>query len=195
MKTLKTLSLLIVLSLFSFTNPSSTYVLDVGHTHVGFGVERFLVGEVEGRFNEFSADITMEGEDYSTLTLNATIDVNSLDSNNKTRDGHLKGKMWLDAENHSEINFKSTSVEKGSDGKYTMNGKMTIKGVTKDISFPIEILGPFQDPTKKTTIGVKADFSLNRFDYGLRFNKKLDNGSFFIGDIVKIKLRALAYKA
>lgn len=184
----------LVLVSFSFVNNFSNYTLDVGHTHVGFEVERFLVGEVEGRFNDFNATISMEGEDYTTLAINAIINVNSLDSNNETRDGHLKGEMWLDANTYPEIVFQSTSVKKESNDKYSINGKMTIKGVTKEINFPIEILGPFKDPTQKEAIGIKADFTLNRFDYGIKFNKKMDNGSFFIGDVVKIKLRALTYK-
>lgn len=196
MKTnLKRLTVLaLALVSFSFINIRSNYTLDVGHTHVGFEVERFLVGEVEGRFNDFNATISMDGEDYTTLSMNAIIKVNSLDSNNKTRDGHLKGEMWLDEEQHPEIVFNSTSVKKESNKKYSMKGNMTIKGVTKEINFPIEILGPFKDPTQKVALGIKADFTLNRFDYGIKFNKKMDNGSFFIGDIVKIKLRALAYK-
>lgn len=187
---------IIVLSIigFGFMTTNSNYILDTSHTYVGFDVERFLVGEVSGRFNAFKADISMEGEDYSTLKMNAVVDVNSLDSNNKTRDGHLKGKMWLDAEAHSEIIFNSKRVSKLKDGSYLMKGALTIKGITKEIEFPIQIQGPFKDPTKKEAIGIKADFVIDRFDYGILFNKKMDNGSYFIGNEVKIKIRALAYK-
>jgi len=180
---------------FGFTKiTKDTYTLDTGHTYIGFDVERFLVGEVTGRFNDFSAEISMENDDPTTLNLKATIKVASLDSNNKTRDGHLKGKMWLDEASHPEIHFLSKSVEKDSKGHYLMKGDFTIKGITNEVSFPVTISDPFVDPTKKTAIGIKADFSINRFDYGIRFNRKMDNGSFFIGDEVKIKIRALAYK-
>ncbi|MFD2568852.1 YceI family protein [Pseudotenacibaculum haliotis] len=169
------------------------YTLDVGHTYIGFDVERFMVGEVSGRFNDFSANISMKGDDVTTLQLDATIKVASLDSNNKTRDGHLKGKMWLDAQAHPEIRFVSSSVHKNGD-KVSMKGNFTIKGVTKEVEFPIVVSGPFVDPTKNKTIGIKADFSINRFDYGIKFSKRMDNGSLFIGKEVKIKIRALAIK-
>jgi len=187
-----TLCILFILCISFTEKPNDSYTIDVGHTYIGFDIERFLVGEVTGRFNDFSANISMNGEDYTTLKMNVTIQVNSIDSNNETRDGHLKGDFWLNATVYPEIKFSSTVVKKDGNGDYTITGDFTIKDVTKTISFPIEILGPFKDPTQKTTIGIKADFSINRFDYNINFNKKMGNGSFFIGDEVKIKIRALA---
>lgn len=179
---------------FGFRDKTTdSYTLDVGHTHIGFDVERFLVGEVSGRFNDFSASVSMDGKDYTTLKLDATIQVASIDSNNKTRDGHLKGKIWLDATDHPEIRFTSKSVRKEGNG-YMIKGDFTIKGTTKEVEFPIAIAGPFLDPTGKTTIGIKGDFKINRFDYGINLSKKMTDGSYFIGKDVKIKIRALAYK-
>lgn len=172
---------------------AQNYILDQGHTYFGFSVERFLVGEVVGRFDVFEASIAMEGQDHTSLQIKATVDVNSLNSNNETRDGHLKGSMWLDAQNHPKISFVSTGVTKEME-TYTMHGEFTIKGITKTISFPVKLLGPFKDPTQKNAIGIQGDFTINRFDYGISFNKKMDNGNFFIGDTVDIKIRALAYE-
>lgn len=194
-KTALTSLLLLVCIHFSFTLiTTEPYTLDQGHTYIGFDVERFLVGEVSGRFNEFSADVSMKDNDYTTLQLDATIQVASIDSNNKTRDGHLKGTIWLDEANHPTIRFISTSVKKNEYGKYLMTGNFTIKGITNKVTFPIVISGPYKDPTQKTAVGIKADFVINRFDYGINLDKKLRNGSFFIGKDVKIKIRALAYK-
>lgn len=194
-KTVRKGSLLLAIICLSFTSSfTEPYQLDQGHTHIGFDVERFLVGEVSGRFNEFSANVSMNGNDYNSLQLDATIQVNSIDSNNKTRDGHLKGKMWLDAANYPTIHFKSTALEKDENDHYTMSGDFTIKGITNKVKFPITISGPFKDPTRQTAIGIKADFVINRFDYGINFGKKMGNGELFIGKDVKIKIRALAYK-
>ena len=186
--------LCIALVLFSFTIKPDTYTLDVGHTYLGFDIERFMVGEVSGRFNDFSGKLSMEGDDYSTLQMEAVIQVNSIDSNNETRDGHLKGQIWLDAATYPEIRFVSKKVTQDAEGKYMMTGNFTIKGVTKEVNFPIEILGPFKDPTQTTTVGVKGDFVIDRFDYNIALDKKMSNGSFFIGKDVKIKIRALAAK-
>ncbi len=180
--------------LFSVQTEPSSYRLDPGHTYVGFDVERFLVGEVSGRFNDCSADIQMSGEDPSTLQVEATIQTNSLDSNNDIRDGHLKGEMWLHAEEHPTIHFRSTSVFQEGD-QYMMKGDFTIKGITNQMEFPIEVLGPYKDPTQSTTLGLKAEFSIDRFDYGIQFNKTMDNGELFIGREVKIKIRALAIQS
>ena len=189
-----TLILFITIGLFGFsTLVKDNYQLDVGHTYIGFDVERFLVGEVSGRFNDFEATIQMDGDDFTTLEMDATIKVASIDSNNKTRDGHLKAPIWLDEANHPEIKFKSTSVEKNGNS-YTMKGDFTIKGITKQVEFPIVFKGPFVDPTGSNTIGIQADFTINRFDYGINLSKKLKDGSYFIGEDVKIKIRALAIK-
>ncbi|NER14372.1 hypothetical protein GWK08_13040 [Leptobacterium flavescens] len=192
MKTRLFCTLLALMSFFSFKTATDTYELDKGHTFIEFGVERFMVGEVSGRFNEFNGNVSIEGDDITTLKADITIQAGSLDTNHKTRDGHLRSKIWLDTEQYPEINFKSTSVSKGSDGKVMMSGDFTIHGVTKNISFPVEILGPFKDPTQNVTIGIRTDFTIDRFDYGIKFNKKMDNGSFFIGNEVRIKVRALA---
>lgn len=187
--------LLVASSLFWNTQTEPvTYQLDTGHTFVGFDVERFMVGEVSGWFEDFTATITMEGEDYTTLQVNTTIQAESLDSNNDIRDSHLKGGMWLATEMYPTITFQSTAVREEKPGEYVMDGDFTIKGVTNTVSFPVEILGPFKDPTQKMTLGLKADFSIDRFDYGIQFNKTMDNGELFIGREVKIKIRALAYQ-
>ena len=178
----------------SFNDTTDTYTLDTGHTYIGFDVERFLVGEVTGRFNEFSGNVTMKGDNPESLKVDIEIKTGSLDTNNETRDGHLKGQIWLDTNAYPEITFVSNSVKKNSGGNYVMEGDLTIRGITKRIQFPVEMLGPFKDPTQKVAIGIKADLVIDRFDFGILFNKKMDNGSFFIGNEVKIKIRALAYK-
>lgn len=185
--------IILFISLASFTTLKDSYKLDVGHTYVGFDVERFMVGEVSGRFNEFTANLKMEGDNYNSLELEATINVNSIDSNNKIRDGHLKSETWLYANKYPNIKFRSSKIY-NKKNQLIMKGNFTIRGITKEVEFPIEVIGPFKDPTQKTTIGLKADFIINRFDYGINLSKKLSNGSYFIGKDVKIKIRALAIK-
>ncbi|WP_340075857.1 YceI family protein [Leptobacterium sp. I13] len=197
MKNKRTFSIIALVALLSisFATLKDQYILDKGHTYIGFDVERFMVGEVTGRFNEFSGTINMEGDDISTLNMEIKIATSSLDTNNEVRDGHLKGENWLDTESYPEIIFKSKEVLKKDNENYIIKGDMTIHGVTNEIEFPVEILGPFKDPTQKLTIGIKADFEIDRFDYGIQFNRKMDNGVLFIDNKVKIKIRALAQKA
>ncbi|MEM7572495.1 MAG: YceI family protein [Bacteroidota bacterium] len=170
------------------------YQLDAGHTYIGFDVERFLVGEVSGRFNKFSAVISMQADDLSSSQAEVVIQASSLDSNNDIRDGHLRGELWLDTATHPEIHFKSTAIDTTENGELMMSGDFTIKGVTQMVRFPVEILGPFTDPTQHVALGFKADFSINRFDYGIAFDRQMEEGVPFIGEEVKIKIRALAYQ-
>ena len=75
-----------------------------------------------------------------------------------------------------------------------MTGEFTIRGITQTVSFPVELLGPFRDPTQQVALGFQADFSINRHDYGIAFDRKMENDVPFIGEEVKIKIRALAYQ-
>ena len=178
----------------TFTSVSDNYTIDPGHTYIGWDVERFMVGEVTGNFNSYTAEINVEGDNLNTLQFNVTIDAASINSGHEVRDGHLKSEIWLDVENHPEIKFESTKVVHKEDNDFMVSGTFTIHGVSKDIEFPAIIQGPFKDPTQKWSIGLKADFTINRMDYGIMFSKKMDNGTLFIGKDVKIKIRALAYK-
>ena len=193
--------LFIHLLLSSFTNPchyfidSDSYSIDPSHTYIGWDVERFMVGEVTGQFDTYKAEINIDATDINTLQFKIIIDASSINSGHEVRDGHLRSDIWLDVEKYPEIIFESTSVSHLHGNTYDVKGDFTIHGVTNRVSFPAIIQGPFKDPTQKLSIGLKADFTIDRMDYGIAFSKKMDNGSFFIGKDVKIKIRALAYKS
>ncbi len=184
--------LLTILSLSFKSDTKTTYFFDTAHTFIQFEVERFSVGEVSGKFNEFSGTIDIDENNYKTMNVDIKINAKSLDTGHKVRDGHLTGKTWLDTEMYPEILFKSTKIVEDENNNLMMEGDFTIHGITNKISFLIKVMGPFKDPTKKTTIGIKADFTIDRNDYGINFSKIMDNGSLFIGKEVKIKIRALA---
>ncbi len=127
---------LIVLALFSifqfsFLEKEDIYQLDKAHTFISFDVERFMSGEVSGRFNEFSGDIKFDVENMSSSQVDIVINVNSLDTNHETRDKHLIGSMWLDAKSYPEIKFISSSIRKEDINKYRIEGSLTIKNITK----------------------------------------------------------------
>lgn len=173
------------------TTAQHTYQLDPIHTFVNFGVERFMVGEVTGHFNEFSGTIHYNPKDISQTNISATIQVESIDTGFETRDGHLKSSIWLDAENYPDMVFKSKKVDLVEE-QLMITADLTIHGVTKELTFPVDVKGPFDDPTKNTTLGLSADLQINRQDFGITFSKKMDNGHLFIGNEVLISIRALA---
>ena len=191
------MSRLILLLLFLFVtitssiNAQTTYQIDKIHTFVNFGVERFMVGEVTGRFNDFVGTVVHNTENILQTKINVSIDVKSIDTGFEVRDGHLKSNIWLDAEKYPEITFTSKSLEK-TEENLMLTADLTIHGITREVTFPISIKGPFVDPTQSNTIGLSGELIVNRQDFGISMDKKMLNGHSFIGDDVKISIRALA---
>lgn len=184
----------LLLGSITSTQAQQTFQLDSGHTFINFAVERFMVGEVTGRFNEFSGTIQFDENDWSKFQAEVSIKVESIDTGLEVRDGHLKSDIWLDAAKYPEITFKSKKVEMEEEQLF-MTADLTIHGTTQEIRFPFTLKGPFTDPTKSLTIGLTTDLIVNRQDYGIAFSRKMDNGHLFIGNEVKISIRALAAAA
>ena len=192
MQQLKTLVFLFIVICFSQTVISqSTYQIDPTHTFVNFEVERFMVGEVTGRFNEFEGSVVYDPDDLAQANIDVTIQVKSIDTGLEIRDGHLKSNIWLNAEKYPEIKFKSKKVYLSGE-QILIAADLTIHGITKELTFPVTIKGPFMDPTQTTTLGLSADLIINRQDFGILMDKKMINGHSFIGNEVKISIRALA---
>ena len=182
--------LLTFITLLYLDGVTQTFQIDKGHTNVSFEVNRFGTVNVSGRFDDFSGQLTYDATENVVKSVSFSIVVNSLNTGHEIRDGHLLGEMWLDADSHKKINFECENVVKGPDG-FTAIGKLTIRGVSQDVRLPFEIVGPFVDPTKKNTIGVALNASINRQDYGITFSKLMDNGALFIGNQVNIRVNAL----
>jgi len=173
-----------------FTAAGQQFKIDPGHTLIEFNVERFMVGEVTGKFKEYDGQVTL-GENGMLESASINIQTSSLDTDHEVRDGHLKSAIWLDTENHPSIDFTTTAIRKEGD-KLWVDAELTIRGQTNPVSFPVEMKGPFKDPTGMNSIGLVGDLVINRQDYGIQFSKMMDNGELFIGNEVRIRLRALA---
>lgn len=167
-----------------------TYKIDASHSKVGFSVTHMVISEVEGSFGEYDATLVLDENDMSNSSVNATIQVASIDTDNEKRDGHLRSPDFFDAENHAEITFASTSVEKKGDGSYVAHGSLTIRGTTKEVSMPFTVKGPIQDPWGNTKIGVAGELSIDRQEYGLSWSKALETGGLVVDNIVKIFIKA-----
>ena len=183
---------LVVLLLFYYSSVTDAqeYSLDPGHTLIEFNVERFMVGEVTGKFREYEGKVFINNEGFLEKA-SVTIKAASLDTDHEVRDGHLRSAIWLDAEKYTELSFVSTNVRQEGDELW-VDGDLTIKDQTNTVSFPFELKGPFKDPTGVTTVGLTGDLAINRQDYGITFSRLMDNGELFIGNEVKIRIRALA---
>jgi len=160
---------------------AGTWTIDPSHSEVGFTV-RHLMSKVRGQFESFTGTLTT-GETLADTTAEATIDLNSVNTRDAQRDGHLRSADFFDVENHGNMTFRSTSFD-GS----TATGELTIKGVTRTVELDVEFLGTDVDPYGNQKIGFEATAEISRKDFGVDFNVPLDGGKLLVGDKVSIVL-------
>ena len=171
----------------AFVSAQSNWKLDKAHSSITFTVRHMVISEVTGSFKDFTVALKSAKDDFSDAEVQSTIKVGSLSTDNAMRDGHLKSDDFFNAEKYPEINFKSTSFEKLGDNKYKVTGDLTIRDVTKNVTFDATLNG-----TLKTERGVlsawKATTTINRFDYNLKWSKSLETGGLIVGQDVIITL-------
>jgi polyisoprenoid-binding protein YceI len=184
MKKLLILFMGLSLSIVSFAQ--QTWHLDKAHSSVRFSVTHMVVSEVDGSFKDFSAEVKAEKPDFSDLSTTFTIQVKSVNTDNENRDGHLKGPDFFDAEKYPAITFTNTSIKKISDNKYELEGDLTMRGVTKKVKWELKYNGTVKDSKGNDHAGFKATTVINRKDYGVSWNKVLDNGGMTVSDDVAL---------
>jgi len=160
---------------------AGTWTIDPSHSEVGFTV-RHLMTKVRGLFETFEGTVTT-GDTLADTKAEATIDLNSVNTRDAQRDGHLRSADFFDVENSGQMTFVSTSFD-GS----TAKGELTIKGVTNVVELDVEFHGTEVDPFGRTKIGFEATTEINRKDFGVDFNIPLDGGKLLVGDKVSISL-------
>jgi polyisoprenoid-binding protein YceI len=166
--------------------PAGTWTLDTAHSSVGFTVRHMMVSKVRGRFGDFSADI-VTAENPLESTLAATVQMASIDTGDEGRDGHLRTNDFFDIEEHPTMTFRSTGIT-GSGTDYELTGDLTIKGVTKPVTFDLEFGGVGKDPWGNTRAGFTLTGTINRKDFGMAYNAVLETGGIMVGEKVAIEL-------
>jgi polyisoprenoid-binding protein YceI len=166
---------------------AGSWTIDPSHSEVGFTV-RHLMSKVRGQFTKFEGSLTT-GDSLESTTATATIDLNSIDTRDEQRDGHLRSADFFDVENSGQMTFTTTSF----DGT-TATGELTIKGITKPVELDVEFLGAGQDPWGNARLGFEATTVISRKDWGVDFNIPLDGGKVLIGDKVSIHLAVEAVR-
>jgi polyisoprenoid-binding protein YceI len=160
---------------------AGTWTIDPSHSEVGFTV-RHLMSKVRGQFEKFEGTITT-GDSLAEARAEATIDLNSINTRDEQRDGHLRSADFFDVENNGPMTFTTTSF----DGEKAA-GELTVKGVTRPVELDVEFLGTGADPWGGTRAGFEATAVINRKDWGVDFNIPLDGSKVLIGDKVTIHL-------
>lgn len=164
------------------------WVIDKAHSEIGFEVKHMMVSKVRGHFESYEAEI--EADDLTDLTngkVSFEFDVASINTKLADRDNHLKSADFFDAEKFPKITFKSTEVKKKDDDEYEVTGDLTIKDVTKPVTFKVEFNGKGKNPWGVEVYGFEAEAKINREDFGLTWNAMLETGGVLVGKDVKIK--------
>jgi polyisoprenoid-binding protein YceI len=187
-------SALLVLLAFAGTALSAdTYKIDTVHSYVGFSVRHMVLANVKGEFTDFSGTIVYDEADITKSSVEVTIKAASINTGNEKRDADLRSENFFEVEKYPLITFKSKRIEKKGDG-YVMVGDLTMHGVTREVSFPFKFLGKIKDPWGNTRIGAEASLVIDRRDFGLKYDKRLDAGGLVVGNEVKIELNVEAVK-
>ncbi|MBN2274872.1 MAG: YceI family protein [Bacteroidales bacterium] len=165
------------------------WTVDNAHSKIGFTVTHLVVAEVDGSFKEYNGQIVTTQPDFSDAKIEFTVNVASIFTANEMRDNHLKGDDFFNAGKYPEMTFKSTSFNKTNDSKYVLEGSLTIRGITKNVSFDVTYGGMIKDPLGNTKTGFKATTTIDRFDYDLKWNSLTEAGGAVVGRDVKIILK------
>src|SRR5690606_26429190 len=150
--------------------------LDTAHSEIEFKVRHMMISTVKGQFRDFQVNLSSESEDIAQSTIEASIDAASIDTKSEQRDQHLKSGDFFDIETYPKISFRSTSIEKVSSENYRITGELTIKDVTKPVTFDAELGGVAKDPWGNAKVGYTIAGKINREDFGLTWNAALETG-------------------
>lgn len=167
---------------------AAKYKIDSEHSQVLFKVKHLGISNVTGRFNNFTGSFDYDPDNVKASSAEATIEVESVDTDNKERDDHLRSDDFFSAGKHPLMSFKSKGISNVNGESFKLTGDLTINGVTKPVTLDVEVGGVATDPWGATRAAFEASTKINRKDFGLNWNKLLETGGLVVGDEVKITL-------
>jgi polyisoprenoid-binding protein YceI len=165
----------------------STWTVDNSHSKVKFAVSHLVISEVEGSFNVYEGTL-LASKDFSDAKVEFGVDVKSINTDNESRDQHLKSDDFFAAEKFPKATFQSTSWKKVGDQNFVLEGSLTIRDVTKPVVFSVVNGGTVKDPWGNIKTGFKATATINRFDYNLKWNAITEAGGAVVGKDVTLTL-------
>jgi polyisoprenoid-binding protein YceI len=168
--------------------PAGEWQIDPKHSPVEFAVRHLMVATVKGRFARLEGRINIDPAQPERSSVEVSIDAASIDTHEAQRDTHLRSADFLDAENHPQLTYRSTSVRPLGEGRFQVDGELTIRGVTRPVTLDAEALGVNRSPYGFQVAGFSATTRINRKDFGLNWNMALEAGGVLVGDEVKISL-------
>ena len=173
----------------------SKWNIDLGHSGVNFSIRHMVISKVRGRFGKFTGVLNLDDENVTRSVVEATIDAASIDTGVEQRDAHLRSADFFDVEKYPELRFRSTRIEKLADDRFRVAGELTIRDVTREVVLDVEGGGRAKDPWGNERTGFVAKTTLDRKDFGLKWNQALEAGGVLVGDRVDIELDVQGVKA
>lgn len=177
------------------TTTNTLWQIDPTHSEVQFKVKHLVISTVTGSFSSFEGKVETEGDNFDNASACFAADIDSISTNNKDRDNHLKSEDFFNAEAYPRLSFESTAFEKAGDGRYAVNGKLTIREVTKEIKLDVTHGGTVEDPYGNTKAGFEISGSINRKEFGLSWDAVTEAGNVVVGDEIKLQLNVQLVKS
>ena len=192
------LSLTVIVFAFTFAHgaAASEWVLDPEHTEIGFSVRHMMVSDVKGAFDKYTGKIAVDDKDLTKSVVTVEVDMDSINTKSKKRDDHLRKSDFFDVPRFPKMTFRSTKIEAGEKpGRYRITGDLTLRGVTKPIVLDAEMSDEWKDPwAGQAHRGLNAKGKLNRQDFGVSWQSKMDRGGVVAGDEVTLIISSEAVK-
>ena len=166
---------------------AGTWQIDAVHSDVSFTVRHMMVSKVRGHFTEFAGTI-VTGEQPLDSSVTATIQLASIDTRNEQRDNHIRSADFFEVEKYPTMTYRSTSLAANDDGTWTVDGELSLHGVTKSVPLTLELNGFTADPYGGQRAGFSAAAEINRRDFGVDISMPMDGGGVVVGDKISITL-------
>ena len=182
---LRSITIIAMIGILAGPLQAETFKIDRGHSHIGFTI-RHIFAQVSGRFTDFSGTVEYDSQNVEKLAVDVVVQAKSINTDNEGRDRDLRSPNFFNADSFATLRFKSTKAYKTKEGVF-LEGKLTIKDSTKDIRIPVEILG-MGGSGDHMVAGFHSSFRIDRKDYGIVWNRKLDMGGMLLGDDVTISV-------
>ncbi|MDZ4667627.1 MAG: YceI family protein [bacterium] len=162
------------------------WTIDPMHSEIEFKVKHLMISTVTGKFKSFTASAKTDGDDFDGASIQFSADVNSLDTGNEQRDGHLQSDDFFNAESFPKLIFASTSMSKNTHGGFDLLGDLTIRDITKSVKLAVDFNGTMTDPYGNHKAGFELTGSINRKDFNLKWSATTEAGGIVVSDEVKL---------
>ena len=173
---------------------TGTYTIDPSHSRIGFVARHAMVTKVRGSFNEFEGSGYFDAADPARSHLRLTVEAASIDTRNGDRDAHLRSNDFFEMETYPQVTFTSTAVEPVDATTFRVTGDLTIKDVTRPVTFDLEYTGTAVDPFGNRRLGLEGSVVVNRKDWGLTWNAPLDAGGVLVSEKVTLEFEVSAIR-